>query len=101
MAELKEKPEIRYAEFTDAWEQRKLGELATEVTRVDATSKAPVMMISAASGFIDQSEKYSSDNAGKSLAKYILLKKGELAYNHGASKSRPYGSCFALNLGKH
>ena len=28
MAELKEKPEIRYAEFTDAWEQRKLGDVA-------------------------------------------------------------------------
>jgi type I restriction enzyme S subunit len=55
------------------------------------------MMISAASGFINQSEKYSSDNAGQSLAKYILLKKGELAYNHGASKYKPYGSCFALN----
>ena len=55
-------------------------------------------MISAASGFINQSEKYSSDNAGQSLAKYILLKRGELAYNHGASKYKPYGSCFALNV---
>ena len=25
-----------------------------------------------------------------------MLKKGELAYNHGASKIRPFGSCFAL-----
>ena len=24
------------------------------------------------------------------------MKKGELAYNHGASKLRPFGSCFAL-----
>jgi len=56
------------------------------------------MMISAASGFINQSEKYSSDNAGQSLAEYILLKKGELAYNHGASKYKPYGSCFALDV---
>jgi len=30
------------------------------------------------------------------LKKYILLQKGELAYNHGASKLRPFGSCFAL-----
>ena len=47
-------------------------------------------------GFINQSERYSTDNAGKSLQKYILLQRGELAYNHGASKLRPYGSCFAL-----
>ncbi len=30
------------------------------------------------------------------MKKYILLSRGELAYNHGASKLRPYGSCFAL-----
>ncbi|MDR3316347.1 MAG: hypothetical protein LBS98_07765, partial [Coriobacteriales bacterium] len=82
---------------TTAWEQRKVGEIATEIKRTDSDSEAPVMMISAASGFIYQSEKYSSDNAGQSLAKYILLQRGELAYNHGASKYKPYGSCFALN----
>ena len=43
-----------------------------------------------------QSEKYSRENAGQSLKKYILLKKGELAYNHGASKYKPFGCCFEL-----
>lgn len=54
------------------------------------------MMLSAGNGFIMQSEKYSRDNAGQSLKKYILLKKGELAYNHGASKARQYGCCYEL-----
>ena len=54
------------------------------------------MMITANNGFIEQSERYSFNNAGESLKKYILLKKGELAYNHGASKVRPFGSCFSL-----
>ena len=54
------------------------------------------MMITAENGFIDQSERYAFDNAGQSLKKYILLRKGELAYNHGASKLRPFGSCFSL-----
>ena len=53
-------------------------------------------MISAASGFINQSEKYSRENAGQSLKKYTLLKEGELAYNHGASKLRQFGCCFEL-----
>ena len=79
-----------------AWEQRKLGEVAKEVTRNDPTSDAPIMMITANNGFIEQSERYAFNNAGESLKKYILLEKGELAYNHGASKLRPYGSCFAL-----
>ena len=54
------------------------------------------MMITANNGFIEQSERYAFNNAGESLKKYILLEKSELAYNHGASKLRPYGSCFAL-----
>ena len=54
------------------------------------------MMLTAGNGFIMQSEKYSRDNAGQSLKKYILLKKGELAYNHGASKAKQYGCCYEL-----
>ena len=59
------------------------------------------MMITANDGFIEQSERYAFNNAGESLKKYILLKKGELAYNHGASKLRPYGSCFALTTAEN
>lgn len=92
----KTEPEIRFPGFTDAWEQRKLSEVVKEVKRTDKTSDAPVMMITAENGFINQSERYSTNNAGQSLKKYILLEKGELAYNHGASKLRPFGSCFAL-----
>lgn len=79
-----------------SWEQRKLSEVVKELKRTDEKSDAPVMMITAENGFINQSERYSTNNAGQSLKKYILLEKGELAYNHGASKLRPYGSCFAL-----
>ncbi len=82
--------------LTFPWEQRRLGAIATEVNRNDPTSIAPIMMITANNGFIEQSERYAFNNAGESLKKYILLEKGELAYNHGASKLRPYGSCFAL-----
>ena len=54
------------------------------------------MMLSAGNGFIMQSKKYSRDNAGQSLKKYILLKQGELAYNHGASKAKQFGCCYEL-----
>ena len=89
-------PEVRFKGFTGAWKTICLKDVTSEVTRTDKTSSAPIMMITAANGFIDQSDRYSFDNAGESLAKYIVLKKGELAYNHGASKLRPFGSCFAL-----
>ena len=66
------------------------------MNRTDPKSKAPIMMLSAGNGFIMQSEKYSRDNAGQSLKKYILLKQGELAYNHGASKAKQFGCCYEL-----
>ncbi len=89
-------PELRFRGFSGKWKLRRLSDFVKEVTRVDASSHAPVMMITAANGFINQSERYSFDNSGQSLQKYILLKQGELAYNHGASKLRPFGSCFVL-----
>ena len=94
-------PEIRFKGFTEAWEQRKLCDVVKEITRNDPESESPIMMITANNGFIEQSERYAFNNAGESLKKYILLKKGELAYNHGASKLRPYGSCFALTTAEN
>lgn len=94
-------PEVRFAGFTAPWEQRKLSSIAEEVTRTDQESTAPVMMITANNGFIEQSDRYAFNNAGESLKKYIVLEKGEMAYNHGASKLRPYGSCFALTTAEN
>ena len=95
----KNTPQLRFSGFDDEWEEKKLGEIVTEVKRkADSNSTAPVMMISATQGFINQSEKYSADNAGSSLKNYTLLKKGELSYNHGYSKTRNFGSCFTLGI---
>lgn len=91
-------PEVRFKGFEKPWRAIYLKDIASEITRTGKASEAPIMMITAANGFIDQSDRYSFNNAGQSLAKYIILKKGELAYNHGASKLRPYGSCFTLEV---
>ena len=91
-------PEIRFEGFEGEWEEYKLGESVEIVSRTNEQSNAPVMMITAQNGFINQSERYVYDNTGESLKKYILLRRDELAYNHGASKIRPNGSCFALNV---
>ena len=90
-----------YLIYSISWEQRKLSSIAEEVTRTDPESNATVMMITANNGFIEQSDRYAFNNAGESLKKYILLEKGEMAYNHGASKLRPYGSCFALTTAEY
>ena len=93
---LEKRPKLRFPGFDESYRTTPLGEIASLVNRTDPKSNAPIMMLSAGNGFIMQSEKYSRDNAGQSLKKYILLKQGELAYNHGASKAKQFGCCYEL-----
>ena len=93
---LEKHPKLRFPGFDEPYRTTPLGEIASLVNRTDPKSNAPIMMLSAGNGFIMQSEKYSRDNAGQSLKKYILLKQGELAYNHGASKAKQFGCCYEL-----
>ena len=93
---LEKRPKLRFPGFDEPYRTTLLGEIASLVNRTDPKSNAPIMMLSAGNGFIMQSEKYSRDNAGQSLKKYILLKQGELAYNHGASKVKQFGCCYEL-----
>ena len=79
------------------WVSGKLGDITEKVNRkAPKGSTAPVMMVSQSNGFIYQADKYSRENAGQSLKNYTLLKQGEFAYNHGASKAKPYGVAYCL-----
>ena len=89
-------PEIRFAGFTDAWEQRKLGEVCSRVQGNDGRMKLPTLTISAGNGWMKQEDRFSSNIAGKEQKNYTLLKKGELSYNHGNSKLAKYGTVFSL-----
>lgn len=92
-------PKLRFKGYTSEWTPTILSKKISEIKRkAPIGSSAPVMMIAAANGFIEQSQRYSADNAGSSLANYTLLKEGELAYNHGFSNIRHYGSCFDLRV---
>ena len=93
---LEKRPKLRFPGFDEPYRSTQLGDIAALVNRTDPKSNAPIMMLSAGNGFIMQSDKYSRDNAGQSLKKYILLKQGELAYNHGASKAKQFGCCYEL-----
>ena len=93
---LEKYPKLRFPEFDEPYRAVKLGQISSLIKRNDPRSNAPIMMLSAGNGFIMQSDKYSRDNAGQSLKKYTLLKKGELAYNHGASKAKQFGCCYEL-----
>lgn len=89
-------PEVRFPGFTGAWEQRKLGEIATRIRGNDGRMNLPTLTISAGSGWMDQKDRFSKNIAGKEQQNYTLLKKGELSYNHGNSKLAQYGAVFEL-----
>lgn len=89
-------PEIRFEGFTDAWEQRKLGEVCSRVQGNDGRMELPTLTISAGNGWMRQEDRFSSNIAGKEQKNYTLLHKGELSYNHGNSKLAKYGAVFSL-----
>jgi len=79
-------------DFPD-WEEKRLRQISLVVKRtLPATDGIPVMTISGRRGFLRQEDRFSKVIAGESLENYIALKKGELAYNRGNSKSAMYGS---------
>lgn len=94
----KKVPELRFSEFTDDWEQRKLGELVERITRKnqDLVSELP-LTISAQYGLIDQNEFFDKRVASKDVSGYYLIKNGEFAYNKSTSTEAPWGAIKRLD----
>ena len=91
-------PEIRFPEFSDAWKQRELGEIAERVTRRNSSleSQTP-LTISAEYGLIDQNKFFGKRIAAKDLSNYYLIQKGEFAYNKSTSNDAPWGAIKRLD----
>ena len=91
-------PRLRFPGFNDAWEQRKLGEVAERVTRknTEMISKLP-LTISAQYGLIAQTEFFDKQIASKNISGYYLIKNGEFAYNKSYSNGYPWGAVKRLN----
>ena len=91
-------PQIRFEGFTEAWEQRKLGDLVDRVTRKnqDLVSELP-LTISAQYGLIDQNEFFDKRVASKDVSGYYLIENGEFAYNKSTSTDAPWGAIKRLD----
>lgn len=98
MKEDKTVPQLRFPEFTDAWKQRELGEIAERVTRRNSSleSQTP-LTISAEYGLIDQNKFFGKRIAAKDLSNYYLIQKGEFAYNKSTSNDAPWGAIKRLD----
>ena len=92
-------PEIRFKGFTDAWEQRKLGELVDRVVRKNTNNESTLpLTISAQYGLVDQITYFNIRVASRDVSNYYLVLNGEFAYNKSTSDGYPFGAVKRLDL---
>ena len=92
-------PEIRFKGFTEAWEQRKLGELVDRVVRKNTNNESTLpLTISAQYGLVDQITYFNNRVASRDVSNYYLVLNGEFAYNKSTSDGYPFGAVKRLDL---
>ena len=86
-------PEIRFPSFTNAWEQRKLGEVSEKVKEKNSDNLySSVLTNSAELGIIPQRDFFDKDIANeKSLNGYYIVKQDDFVYNPRISNHAPVG----------
>ena len=98
----KKVPELRFSEFTDDWEQRKLEdylEVSREKNREELLGKEDVLSVSGEFGIVNQIEFQGRSFAGASVANYGVVETGDVVYTKSPLKSNPYG-IIKTNKGK-
>lgn len=83
--------------FSGEWKLQSISQISKRIQRKSDGEDHPILTISSLSGFVRQDERYSRYMAGESVKNYILLKKGEFAYNKGNSKTYEFGCIFDLD----
>ena len=87
----------RLPRFTSDWSEVLLNQICNRLTTVaDDPNGYPVLSITAGTGFVSQEDKFSRVIAGKQVENYVLLKRGEFAYNKGNSYRFPQGCVYQL-----
>ena len=92
-------PELRFPGFEGEWEEYKLNEVVTRITKKNKNLETErPLTISAQDGLIDQIEFFDKIVASKNLKGYYLLKNGDFAYNKSYSNGYPYGTVKRLDF---
>lgn len=91
-------PRLRFPEFSGEWEEKKLSDFMTRLTRKNSNNESSrALTISSVDGLIDQGEFFKKQIASKDTSGYYLLKKGDFAYNKSYSVGYDYGSIKRLD----
>jgi len=91
-------PKLRFQEFENSgkWNVLPLGSLSFEIKERTKGLKFKLLSISSGNGLISQIEKFGKEIAGKSYENYIVLNKGDFAYNKSSTKLYPEGEIAML-----
>jgi type I restriction enzyme S subunit len=87
---------VTSARLNKDWKHLRIRDIADRVQRRSNGEEHPILTIASASGFVLQEEKYSRYMAGESVKNYILIRRGEFAYNKGNSLRYQFGCIFEL-----
>lgn len=91
-------PKLRFSEFSGEWEEKKLSDFMTRLTRKNSNNESSrALTISSVDGLIEQGEFFKKQIASKDTSGYYLLKKGDFAYNKSYSVGYDYGSIKRLD----
>ncbi len=104
MKEKEEKrvPQLRFPEFTDDWEQRKLEDYLTvsaEKNTGNIYGRSDVLSVSGDYGIVNQIEFQGRSFAGASVSNYGVVQTGDVVYTKSPLNSNPYG-IIKTNKGK-
>lgn len=93
MAERTNVPEIRFAGFTDPWEQRKLGEFSKKITTKNADGAfSETFTNSAEQGVISQLDYFDHDITNDAnISGYYVVQPDNFVYNPRISVTAPCG----------
>jgi type I restriction enzyme S subunit len=91
-----DKPEIRFAGFTDAWEQQRLGEMYKKVSEKNDLTYGTDKIISVANMYF-KDEVYISDP--EYLKSYNVFKLGDIAFEGNKSKDFAHGRFVENTIG--
>ena len=95
-------PELRFPGFTDPWEQRKLGELANNVTEKNVTlSETETFTNSAELGIISQNSFFDRNITNEdNIDNYYIIQPEDFVYNPRISVTAPVGPINRNKLGR-
>ena len=96
-------PEIRFAGFTDAWEQRKLNEIADKVSEKNKNNEfSELFTNSAEQGIISQKDYFDREIVNnENLNGYYIVKNDDFIYNPRISMTAPVGPINRNRLGRN